>query len=192
MNDTVDTGVCPVCFDLAFNCSCEQEEKDEQVLGEGYTRYIPTTMDFIISLLANRVMVADLKDQLKTLVEEFEAQPTVIRLRDEIKAASAKAEEFEEHIRDTAVETYLMTREKYPYPGVTIKIFQVAEITDEGRAFSYALDKLPKALKLDKKYIEDYAKKTVGLVDLDFVEISDEPRAQIAADLLKHLAQPTP
>jgi hypothetical protein len=154
---------------------------------EEYVTYIPTTLDLIIGLGANREVTADLKAELKKMVEEFEAQPRVVWLKEQIKTAVEKAEGLEENIKRSALETYEVNKEKKPFPGVEIKHFKVAKITDEARAFSYAFDKLPKALKLDKKYIEDYAKKTEGMVDLDFVEITDEPRAQIASDLLKHL-----
>jgi hypothetical protein len=191
MNDTIDTGVCPECFDLVLNCSCGQEEKDEKILAEQDAAEAYPEKDalvFIADLHLYRCAAADLKAQLKTRVDEFEAQEGVKLLREKIKEANAAIDTLEEIVKTAGLVTYAVTENKKPFPGVEIKTFKVAKITDEPRAFSYALDNLPKALKLDTKYLEEYAKKTEGMVDLDFVEIKDEPRAQIAKDLAKHLS----
>ena len=66
-----------------------------------------------------------------------------------------------------------------PYDGIQIKKFKVVHILDERTAILWAATNAPQVLSLKKAPFNKIAK----VLDLEFVEIDDEYRAQIASDL---------
>ena len=86
-------------------------------------------------------------------------------------------QEAETKLRELTLEAYSQTGNKAPVPGVTVKIFQTLDY-DPKEALKWALHH-EIALSLDKKSFETFAKAT----PLEFVSITEEPRAQIATQL---------
>ena len=66
-----------------------------------------------------------------------------------------------------------------PYDGIQIKKFKVVHLLDERTAILWAATNAPQVLSLKKAAFNKIAK----VLDLEFVEIDDEYRAQIASDL---------
>lgn len=83
----------------------------------------------------------------------------------------------EDNLRLMTLQAYAETGDKAPTEGVSVKLFQVLDY-DPKEALKWAMEHQI-ALSLDKKSFEGFAKAT----PLDFVTISEEPRAQIATKL---------
>ncbi len=66
-----------------------------------------------------------------------------------------------------------------PYDGIQIKKFQVVHVLDEKEAIAWAGVNAPQVLSLRKAPFNKIAK----VLDLSFVEINTEYRAQIASEL---------
>ena len=88
----------------------------------------------------------------------------------------------EEELRQEAVQAFLATGEKRPSPGVEVRLYDVL-IYDSLKAFEWALEH-KQALQLSKPVFEKIAKADKP----EFVTITQEPRALIASDLEKALA----
>ena len=86
--------------------------------------------------------------------------------------------DLEEQVRALAVAQYDGTGDKHPHAAVEIKLFSVYDY-DPFKAKQYAIEHLPTALSLDTRKFQ----KAAEVLELDFVKISKEARAQIAADL---------
>ncbi|KKN76949.1 hypothetical protein LCGC14_0366010 [marine sediment metagenome] len=80
-------------------------------------------------------------------------------------------------LRTLTLKAYNETGSKAPAVGVSVKMFEVLNY-DADKAKEWALEHRV-VLSLDKKSFEDFAKAT----PLEFVSITEEPRAQIATNL---------
>lgn len=95
----------------------------------------------------------------------------------ELAFARADLETAEDALRGEAIERYNFTGEK-KYPGIEIKL--TTRLTyPEQVARDYCREHLPNALKLDRVGFEKVAK----VLSLNFVTITQKPKAYIASDL---------
>jgi hypothetical protein len=99
-----------------------------------------------------------------------------------LNQAKDKQADAETEVRKEALAAYEETGDKKPHPAVPIKMYTVLEY-EEANALDYAREHLPKALKLVKRTFEKAAK----VLELDFVTVTQEPRATIARDLSEYL-----
>lgn len=115
-------------------------------------------------------MVSELRDEW----EKYNAQTL-----DNLTQAGANVAIEEDKLRELTLQIYEQTGNKAPAEGVSVKIFQTLDY-DPKRALKWALSHQI-ALNLDKKTFETFAK----ITPLEFVLITEEPRAQIATNLSK-------
>ena len=99
-----------------------------------------------------------------------------------LKAAQADVADAEAEARKQALAAYEETGDKAPHPAVKVKMY-TALCYNLDKALDYAREHLPQALKLDKRTFEKAAK----VLELDFVDIVQEPRAILARDLGEYL-----
>ena len=100
-----------------------------------------------------------------------------LALLDSVAATSELVIEEEAILRLKTLQAYLQTGDKTPALGVSVKVFTILDY-DTKDALKWAMSHQI-ALTLDKKSFETFAKAT----PLEFVTISEEPRAQIATNL---------
>jgi len=146
------------------------------------------TMDNLVHNLAiARSTTANLKAELAQVNAEAAAMvkerfgERIKQLTDWLSRAQADLEANEQAVRETALEAYLETGNKHPHPAITIKVFTKLDY-DEEQAVTYCVEHLPKALKVDKRKFEAVAK----AAELDFVQITDDPKATVATDLSEY------
>jgi len=96
--------------------------------------------------------------------------------------AEGRLTESEQILREMTISAYQLTGEKRPGPGVEVKEFLVLSYAEQD-AFNWAKQH-GLALKLDEKAFKRIAEVNTP----DFVTIKREPRASIASDLEKALA----
>lgn len=101
-----------------------------------------------------------------------------------LRIAKANVADAEAAVRERAVGIYAKTGDKAPHGAVKIKIYTVLDY-GPADALDYAREHLPQALKLVKRTFEQAAK----VLELDFVTITQEPRATIARDLSEYLPE---
>ncbi|MDP2651182.1 MAG: hypothetical protein Q8O98_01175 [bacterium] len=99
------------------------------------------------------------------------------KLLDTLTQAGEDVAVKEAWLRTLTLSSYLLTGNKTPAPGVSVKVFQVLDY-DKELAYLWAMTHQV-ALKLDTPTFEKLAKAS----PIDCVQIVDEPRAQIAQDL---------
>lgn len=117
----------------------------------------------------------ELKMQRDILLEEW--NKTNQGLFDALTQAGAGVAIEEDKLRELTLQVYALTGNKQPAEGVSVKIFETLDY-DPKTALKWAMSHQI-ALSLDKKSFEGFAKAT----PLDFVTVSEEPRAQIATNL---------
>jgi len=122
-----------------------------------------------------RVKASELKEKRDTLLEEWNKANQ--ELFDDLTQAGAEVAEVEAKLRELTLQAYQETGSKTPARGVSVKIFQTLDY-DPKEALKWAMAHQI-ALSLDKKSFEGFAKAT----PLEFVSLTEEPRAQIATDL---------
>ena len=139
-------------------------------------------MDDLIRILATeRKRLAEDNEKVTAAMKMVEATPlwadwkTARGLAEQSRAVVA---DLEEQVRAAAVACYDNTGNKHPHAAVEIKLFTVYDY-DPLKAKQYAVEHLPTALSLDTRKFQRAAE----VLDLDFVKIGKEARAQIAADL---------
>jgi len=83
-------------------------------------------------------------------------------------------------LREEAIEHFRATGDVRPHEAVQIKIYKTVKYDDQ-TALKWCEERIPELVKksIDKTKFEKVAKE----LQLDFVEIIDEPRASIATDL---------
>jgi NAD+--asparagine ADP-ribosyltransferase len=143
-------------------------------------------LDELIQKLAyHRNIEAEYKQEIEDVKAEIKASYGHILERVESLLGVAKADvaDAEADVRKAALATYGENGEKQVHPAVTVKVFTVLDYSLSD-ALEYARQHLPKALKLDKRSFEKVAK----AAELDFVAVSEEPRATISRDLSNYLA----
>jgi len=134
------------------------------------------------------------EEQCQKLVGIIEADIAASKPGQELagaKEALAAAKEntlaADQGVRTSALQVYAETQDKKPHPAVPIKIYTVLQYEQQD-AIEYAREHLPTALKLNTSTFEKVAK----VVPLDFVTISEEPRATIARDLTAYMPRGAP
>lgn len=92
-----------------------------------------------------------------------------------------KAGELSDSIKEDTVKEFISSglENTKPYDGIQIKKFQVVHVLDDREAIEWAGTNAPQVLSLKKAPFNKIAK----VLDLSFVEINTEYRAQIASDL---------
>ena len=103
-------------------------------------------------------------------------------LRGKLAELDANLAAAEEAVRADAVFEYNATGSKHPHPAVKVKIFKRV-IYDAKAALEYARQHIPNAVRLDARKFEKAALE----LDLGFVEVVAEPRAQIDQDLTGYM-----
>lgn len=99
----------------------------------------------------------------------------------QIEGVTILIAENEQQIKADAIVEYEINKNKHPYPGVEIKLYQ--EVKYDGKQAEEWAREHNLFLKLDEKGFEKFAKGN----PLDFVEVQTIPKAQIATDLEKVL-----
>jgi hypothetical protein len=139
-------------------------------------------MDDLIRILATeRKRLAEDNEKVTAAMKMVEATPlwadwkTARGLAEQSRAVVA---DLEEQVRALAVAHFGDTGDKHPHAAVGIKLFTFYDY-DPISAKRYCVEHLPTALTLDGRKFERAAE----VLDLDFVKIGKEPRAQIASDL---------
>ena len=100
----------------------------------------------------------------------------------DFRVAKANVLSAEAEVREQALAIHAETSERTPHPAVKIKMYTIL-IYEFADAFDYAREHLPQALKLNRRRFDKAAK----VLELDFIDIEQEPRATIARDLSKYL-----
>lgn len=139
----------------------------------------------IARLAYTRHVVAERETMLAEAEIELHASPLWARFEDRqesLQRAKGKRTEAEINVRIRALAAYGETGDKTPHPAVKIKMFTVLDYLSYD-ALDYAREHLPKVLKLHKQAFE----KAARVLELDFVAITQEPRATIARDLSEYL-----
>ena len=125
--------------------------------------------------------------QAKGLEEAIAASPQgqlLNGLKGRLAEVIADIGTAEEAVRADAVFEYNATGSKQPHPAVKVKIFKRV-IYDAKAALEYARQHIPNAVKLDSRKFEKAALE----LDLGFVEVVAEPRAQITQDLTGYIKE---
>ena len=123
--------------------------------------------------------------QAKKLEEAIAASPQgqlLNGLKGKLAELASATEAAEEAVRADAVFEYNKTGSKCPHPAVKVKIFKRV-IYDAKAALEYARQHIPNAVRLDARKFEKAALE----LDLGFVEVVAEPRAQIDQDLTGYM-----
>jgi len=135
----------------------------------------------VIYLASTRQIEAEYKAKIAEAEAELRATGTwryLEQQRECLKVAQADVADATADVRKQALAIYDETGSKSPHPAVKVKMYTVLDY-DDGEAVKYALLHLPQALKLVKRDFEKAAK----VLGLDFVTISQTPRASIAHNL---------
>ena len=131
-----------------------------------------------------RINLAEFKARRDRSLELWKAQNA--ELLSNIGLKEINLQEAETNLRSEALEEYKATDNKAPGPGVAIKLFQKLEY-DHEEAFKWAC-KHEMALQLNVGAFEKIVRISPDRAgDLSFVQVSQEPQAQIATDLSKVL-----
>ena len=145
-------------------------------------------MDELIKELAQaRAAAANAKENLKQLEAELLNNPVYIQLKETASEIADTVSQMEEHIKAEAKTQFALDGNKKPHAAVTIKMFSTVSILHEPTAREWCFSNFRPALKLDTKTFENAVKD--GNVPIDIATASEEPRAQIASDLSKYLAE---
>ena len=117
----------------------------------------------------------------QNILEETSQYQRLQRAKESLSKCEAEANELADSIRHNAEVEFVMNHleNTKPYDGIQIKKFNVVHLLDERQAITWAATNAPQVLSLKKAPFNKIAK----VLDLDFVKINDEYRAQIASDL---------
>jgi hypothetical protein len=144
-------------------------------------------METIHELAQLRKELAEIKGIMNVTLEEFQARPFWQQLQTSRAGVEEAIRIAEDKVRADALEAYQADPKNKKQPGVQIKLFKVANITDEAKARQWCITNFTPALKLDTKTFEKAVKD--GTVPAELATITEEPRAQIDADLSGLLPQ---
>lgn len=150
-----------------------------------------TTSDVILDvnlkgLMKWRRMAQQYREEMKAMQNTLEASPEYQEAFNNYTHYSMLSHEAEESIKDHALNTA-----NFKHPAV--KIIQKTTLSyDEDLARKYCLEGLPKAVKIDYKVFEQYARAVANTLPIPFVKISKVPTVQIATDLEKHYGDDVP
>jgi len=127
-----------------------------------------------------RAILGEAKSRQAALQTEFETSQPYIDAAISVSIASANTDRLEAEIREIAKQGFIMDGEKHPHEKVTVKVFQVASITNEQSLRDWCLSHMPVLLKPDIEKVKKYAVEFGGV---EGVKVQEEPRAQISAKL---------
>ena len=137
-------------------------------------------LDSVRQLHAARMRLLGASNVIAVKREEFNAANKAHF--DECEEARKAVAAAETTVRALADADYAANKNMNPCPGVTVKTFSVLRYAKD-RALAWAKEKgmavVPESL--DEKAFEKIAK----AARLDFVEFAEEPRVQVATDLVK-------
>lgn len=142
------------------------------------------TIDYLKELANNRIKLARVKAEVKDLETDLEQTDAFRKLeshREVLRILEAHVNGLESGIKNRVETEFVRAglKNNKPYDGVQVKKFQVVHILSEREAMRWASENAPGALSIKTAQFNKIAK----AVDLDFVNISTEWRAQIASDL---------
>ena len=141
-------------------------------------------LHYLKELAIARSQLAQLQSNLdneQEALEQTDAYLAVQETEEAIKMMRGDVSRLEKGIKLEVEIEFVRTglENKKPYDGIQIKKFQVVHILDEKEAIAWAGVNAPQVLSLRKAPFNKIAK----VLDLSFVEIDTEYRAQIASDL---------
>lgn len=145
--------------------------------------------DSLITELAElRQMEAEAKAALDELMSELKTSETWQFWSERLESRRASKEQLENDLRMATVLIFTETGDKRPHPALGIR--EVTKFNyDASLAHNWCLEYLPKALKLDARAFEKYAKAVADVKPVPYVEIYTEPQATIATNLSKYLVE---
>ena len=118
-----------------------------------------------------------LESEIEALIKErYDSELRRVQLLRE--TAKADVADAEARVRAAALDAFAETGDKRPHPAVGIREMTRLYYYDSD-AFSYCVEHLTTALKMDRRKFEKVAK----AAELEFVDILKEPQATIARDL---------
>jgi len=141
----------------------------------------------IRGLAGVRQTEAEIKAEVADIQTKLEASGLWKLLQERkalLKSASEAANQQADYVRLLALEAYNENGDKGPHAAIKVKMYTVLAY-EERDALDFCRDMLPDALRLDKRTFEKAAK----TLPLDFVTITEEPRATIARDLSEYAEQ---
>jgi len=137
--------------------------------------------ELVPQLAVARKTLEAAQEQMQMLLAEFQAT------QEYQNAAQVKTQEaervaaLEEQIRNEGVAIFKESGSKHPHPAVEIKLFKTVTVKDEGGLREWCFANFRPALKLDSASINKAAKD--GNIPVNYAEVFEEPRAQIATKL---------
>ena len=143
--------------------------------------------EMVNQLAACRLAEANAKEQIARLDRELEGTPTgqmLCHARGDLLEARDRLAIADANIRAAATHNFKETGEKAPHPAVKVVMSTVLYYINY-HALEYCREHLPQALKLDKHGFEKAAK----VLELDFVDITQEPAVRIAKDLTPYVEE---
>lgn len=148
--------------------------------------------DKLKELAHTRWLLGHRKQELSEAQEALEETPQFAEVTDLVNEintynqaeANLKADIGVASIRLSELSEY---EDRKPVSGVQIKEFTTIEILDEKKAKVWAADNAPDTLTLSASKFNKVAK----VLNLDFVEIGKEYKAQVASDLSEYLDEDT-
>lgn len=140
-----------------------------------------TTISDLQELHISRQEAQEAKAYLQQIMKAFEESDQYKEAKYRVGMTADLVDQLEAQIKHDALD--LM--EKHPFPGVTVKDVS-SFVYDPKQALTWCKSNLPTALKLDTKPFEAVVK-VGGIVPEEIAHIEIVKRAEIAADLSKHL-----
>lgn len=120
------------------------------------------------------------KDEIDSLLEAVKQSPDYLRAQEILTNTKQAIAALEAEIKSAGVQAYTETGEKKVFPGVNVKVFKAVKIIDEKAMREWTVKNLPDALVPDTEKLKKYAKE---IAPVDGIQITEEPRAEIASKL---------
>ena len=139
--------------------------------------------ELITRLAKARKYLEEAKADKETLWLAFQDTDDWKEAEENLRYAKETVQLLEAQAKEEALLQYNQDGNKEPHPAVKIKTFTVLDYDDQ-QAVAWCHMNFKPALKLDTKLFEAL-KKSNALPD--FVDIKEEPRAQIASNLSAYL-----
>jgi len=136
---------------------------------------------WIYELAKARKYHAEQKETANKAIDDFKrTDPAYNTASQNAQNAAETIAELEKAIKEYALEQYKLNGAKSIHDKVNVRIFKVFNLTNPQRVLSWVKNNLVDALIFDEKKVKNYAMK-IGAID--GIEITEEPKAQIASDL---------
>ena len=119
------------------------------------------------------------------LLEERIEYKEVLACKEELKAYTKAQTTLEDQIKPTALRlsSFSGYKDRKPVSGIHVKEFTVVTILDEKKATIWVANNAPSIISISKAKFN----KTVKALELDFIKIEAEYRAEILSDLSEYL-----